>query len=149
MSVAFRPHVILIYESLYGLPKDTYLWIWIWQSGHVLFINVKMILELKTLVYFQVHWKYVRRWKVTHTSYPIYRCTCGRNYTIPTPPPSANEINTCLRKLIKVRNIWFFSPLILSKWEIPQLSQFVYFLRQVCSFFNFWMIKCTIMSNKT
>ena len=24
------------------------------------------------------------------------------------------------------------------KWEIPQLSQFVYFLRKVCLFFNFW-----------
>ena len=52
MSVAFRPHVILIYDSLYGLPHHTYLWIWIWQSGHVLFINVKMVLELKTLIYF-------------------------------------------------------------------------------------------------
>ena len=36
----------------------------------------------------------------------------------------------------------------LSKWEIPQLSQFVYFMRKVCLFVNFWMIKCTIMSNK-
>ena len=25
----------------------------------------------------------------------------------------------------------------------------VYFLREVCLFFNFWMIKSTIMSNKT
>ena len=28
-------------------------------------------------------------------------------------------------------------------------AQSVYFLRKVCLFFNFWMIKCTIMSNKT
>ena len=38
---------------------------------------------------------------------------------------------------IKVGNICFFSPLVMSKWEIPQLSQFVYFLRKVCSFFIF------------
>jgi hypothetical protein len=48
------------------------------------------------------------------------------------------------RYLVKtlVQNIWFFSPLVLSNWEIPQLSQFVYFLRK---FFNFRIIKCTLM----
>ena len=33
--------------------------------------------------------------------------------------------------------------------QLPQLSQFVYSLRKVCLFFNFWKIKCKIMSNKT
>ena len=56
------------------------------------------------------------------------------------------ESNCCISQ---VGNIWSFSPLVLSKWEIPQLSQFVYFMRKVCLFLNFWMIKCTISSNKT
>ena len=33
------------------------------------------------------------------------------------------------------------------KWWNSQFSQFVYFLKKVCAFFNFWMIKCT--ENKT
>ena len=36
-----------------------------------------------------------------------------------------------------------------ANWEVLQLSQIVYFLRKVCLFFNFWIIKCTIMSNST
>ena len=44
-----------------------------------------------------------------------------------------------------VGNIWFLSPLVLSKWEDLAFSV----LRKVCLFFNFWMIKCTIMLNKT
>ena len=45
--------------------------------------------------------------------------------------------------LIKVRNICFFSPLVPSKWEkkkLVLLSLYIFF-REVCLFFNFWMIK--------
>ena len=45
----------------------------------------------------------------------------------------------------KVRNIWVFSsPLVPSKWEKKcsvSFAQLVYFLREVCLLFNFWMIK--------
>jgi hypothetical protein len=38
-------------------------------------------------------------------------------------------------KAIMVGNIWFLSPLVLSKWEVPQLSQFVYFWGE-CVYFS-------------
>ena len=63
--------------------------------------------------------------------------------------PSRRGWNDIQKAETMGRNVWFLSTLVLSKWEIPQLSRFVYFLRKVCSFFNFWMIKCTSMSNKT
>ena len=39
----------------------------------------------------------------------------------------------------KVRNIWIFSPCVPSKQEFCSVSftQFIYFLREVCSLFNF------------
>ena len=46
---------------------------------------------------------------------------------------------------IEVGNICFLSPLILSKWEDLAFSVCI----KVCLFFNFWMLKCTIMANKT
>ena len=48
-------------------------------------------------------------------------------------------------KLSKVGNIWFLSSLVLSKWEDLAFSVCI----KVCLFFNFWMLKCTIMANKT
>ena len=48
----------------------------------------------------------------------------------------------------RVRNIWYFSPLVLSKWDYfcsVRFAQFVYFLMEVCLLFNFWMLKFTIM----
>ena len=45
----------------------------------------------------------------------------------------------------RVGNICFLSPLVLSKWEDLAFSVCI----KVCLFFNFWMLKCTIMANKT
>ena len=45
----------------------------------------------------------------------------------------------------KVGNICFLSPLVLSKWEDLAFSVCI----KLCLFFNFWMLKCTIMANKT
>ena len=45
----------------------------------------------------------------------------------------------------KVGNICLLSPLVLSKWEDLAFSVCI----KVCIFFNFWMLKCTIMANKT
>ena len=42
--------------------------------------------------------------------------------------------------LTRVWNIWFLFPLVLPKWELPQVFQFIYFLRKVGSFFNLWKI---------
>ena len=60
------------------------------------------------------------------------------------------ENKGCLYKIIcyeniktMVWNIWFLSPLVLTK-------QFVYFLRKVCLFFNFWIhnyVKQNIIEN--
>ena len=44
-----------------------------------------------------------------------------------------------------VGNFWFLYPLVLSKWEDLAFSVWI----KVCLFFNFWMLKCTIMKNKT
>ena len=46
---------------------------------------------------------------------------------------------------IRVGNICFLNPLFLSKWEDLAFSVCI----KVCLFFNFWMLKCTIMANKT
>ena len=47
------------------------------------------------------------------------------------------EIKLPLCEPTKVQNIWFFSPLVSSKRgkDILSLSQFVYFLREVCVYF--------------
>ena len=47
--------------------------------------------------------------------------------------------------IILVGNICFLSPLVLSKWEDLAFSVCI----KVCLIFNFWMLKCTIMANKT
>ena len=45
----------------------------------------------------------------------------------------------------QVGNICLLSPLVLSKWEDLAFSVCI----KVCLFFNFWMLKCKIMANKT
>ena len=63
-----------------------------------------------------------------------------------------NITSTLGIQLFKVRNIWFFSPLVPSKPEkniSVSFAWFVYSLRKVCLLFNFWMIKFAIMSKLT
>ena len=65
-----------------------------------------------------------------------------------------NSVQWCPRELHQgklwlteswVGNIWFLSPLVLSKWEDLAFSVCI----KVCLFFSFWMLKCTNVFNKT
>ena len=62
------------------------------------------------------------------------------------PNPSQNFCYShSLNVVSKVENICFLSPLVLSKWEDLAFSVCI----KVRLFFNFWMLKRTIMANKT
>ena len=75
-----------------------------------------------------------------------------RRFLSATPPMWAEsdsargrQISLASESDTKVGNIWFLSPLVLSKWEDLAFSVYI----KVCLFFNFWMLKCSIMANKT
>ena len=63
------------------------------------------------------------------------------------PVPNDNYLEPLQSTVLtEVENIWFFSPLVRSKWEIPQLSQFVYFWGK-CVYFLFLNDKHTFLKS--